>query len=551
MTSTAHTPPQRSAPHPGAHRAGARAARALLGALAVVVVAVPFQAAWSYDAHRRAVTAQQVPPGPSDAAMATPRAGAPTETRTVAHHAPVVLAYHDVGRGSRSRYTVTPQAFEDQLATLARAGYRSLDSAEFLDFLRSGSTPAPRTVFLTFDDGAHGLWVHADRILAKYRMKAAAFLITGHVSRHRPYYLSWEEIARMEASGRWDFENHTHDLHHRAAVDRSGRRAPALSNPLWLPHESRAETPAEFRARVSGDLDLSLRTFARHGLPRPHLFAYPFSEASDAAARPGAPGADGTAQSVDGLLTDLLRTRFRVRLTNSSERPLPAGRRAATAGQVQRLEVTRATSTADLLAGLARFTTSAPSASPHPLEQPSLWRRTDRGGHTGLGALTGRGPYPGRTGYASAAHMPLASADWTGYTVTTTVDRLSESRNNIGLVVRDHSREPVSVALSDSFVRVLVGIGDGRREIARRALVSGPCHRLSVTVEADRTVVLVDGTVRIERRSPRSATAGNATGGIAFSTRNGDPASSYPRFTSMTVTPLPGHPGTPRADAAR
>ncbi|MGW0605884.1 polysaccharide deacetylase family protein [Streptomyces sp. NPDC002640] len=514
-----------------------------------MLLALPFHLAWTYDTHRRAVTAQEDPPGASEA-VRTLHAGAGSAGRPATPGAPVVLAYHDIGHSDRSRYTVTPRAFEDQIAALARAGYRSLRSSEFLAYLRTGRAPAARTVFITFDDGTHGLWVHADRILAKYRMRAAAFLITGQVGRHRPYYLSWAEIERMRASGRWDFENHTHDLHHRAAVDRAGHQEPALGSRLWLRDKNRAETPSEYRRRVGKDLDVSLRAFVDHGLPRPRLFAFPFS---DAPAHPGADGAtaeDGD-HSTDGLLTEMLRARFDARLTNRADRPLPAGARAAVAGQVQRLEVNRGTSTADLLDGLARFTPQDPDTCRKPLREPGRWERTDGTGHTGLGALTGRGPYPGRTGYASAAYLPMGSADWSGYTVTATIGRLAAYGNNVGLVVRHHSHEPVTITLSDSYVRVLAGTGDGRREIARRELVSAPRHRLRVTVEENRTVVLVDGSVRIERTTPRTVTGGEATGGIAISTRNGDAAHPYPRFTAMTVASAQGRSRTPAPRVAR
>ncbi|MET8573352.1 polysaccharide deacetylase family protein [Streptomyces sp. NPDC005012] len=514
-----------------------------------MLLALPFHLAWTYDTHRRAVTAQEDPPGTSEAPR-TPHAGAGSSDRPTTPGAPVVLAYHDVGHSGRSRYTVTPQAFEDQIAALARAGYRSLSSSDFLAYLRTGRASAPRTVFITFDDGTHGLWVHADRILAKYRMRAAAFLITGQVGRHRPYYLSWAEIERMRASGRWDFENHTHDLHHRAAVDRTGRQEPALGSRLWLPDKKRAETRSEYRERVGEDLDVSLRAFAEHDLPRPRLFAFPFSDTPAHSGADGATAEEG-AHSTEVLLTEMLRARFDARLTNRADRPLPAGARAAAAEQVQRLEVNRGTTAADLLDGLARFTAQDPATCRNPLREPARWERTDGTGHTGLGALTGQGPYPGRTGYASAAYLPMGSADWSGYTVTTTIGRLAAHGNNVGLVVRHHSREPVTITLSDSYVRVLTGTGAGRREVARRELVSAPRHRLRVTVEEKRTVVTVDGSVRIERPTSRAVTGGDATGGIAISTRNGDAASPYPRFTSMTVASPQGRPRTTASGAAR
>ena len=52
---------------------------------------------------------------------------------------------------------------------------------------------------ITFDDGTHGLWTHADKILERHGMHGVSFLITGNVGAKRPYYLSWQEIDRMAA----------------------------------------------------------------------------------------------------------------------------------------------------------------------------------------------------------------------------------------------------------------------------------------------------------------------------------------------------------------
>ncbi|WP_203183269.1 polysaccharide deacetylase family protein [Streptomyces pratensis] len=500
--------------------------RALLGLLALTMVCAPFYGAWRYAEFRRAVTAQEAPPGPGAGAPA-PAAGPPAERRAEGA-APVVLAYHDIGRDSRSRYTVTPEAFDAQLGALAKAGYRTLSSEEFIAYLGGGPAPGPRSVFLTFDDGAHGLWVHADRILAKYRMRAAAFLITRAVGSHRPYYLSWDEIGRMARSGRWDFENHTHDLHRREAVDAAGKRSSALTGRLWLPGEGRRETAEEYRRRVESDLDRSIADITRHGLPAPRLFAYPFSESN------------GSASSLptNRVLRAALAERFVAALTNSSDRPLPAGRRAAAAGEVQRVEVTAGTDVPELLAAVRLWTAVSPAGSPAPLTQPQLWRRDDRARTGGLGALTGAGPHPGRTGYAAAAYRRTSSADWTGYSVDVRVERLRESVNNVGMVVRDGSLDPVTVALSFSYVRVLERRGDRWHEIGRRKLTDAAEHRIRITVEGDLTVVAVDGGARIERTA--RATGGDGTGGIAISVRNGDPDGSWPRFASLTVRPSAG-----------
>ncbi|WP_307865458.1 polysaccharide deacetylase family protein [Streptomyces montanisoli] len=465
--------------------------------------------------------------------MAAARAAGRAALTGTASVPPVVLAYHDIGRGSPSPYTVTPKALDAQLAALSAAGYRSLSSEEFVHYLRTGRTPPRRSVYLTFDDGTHGLWVYADRILARYHMRAASFLITGRVGHHRPYYLSWPEVERMARSGRWDFQDHTHDLHRRAQVDASGRRASALANRVWLAGSRRLESPREYRRRVEADLDRSIRDLTGHGLPRPRVFAYPFSEASAPANLPGA---------YRGILHDALRARFATTLTNTSGRPLPAGRRAAAAGVVQRVEVKAGSTVTSLLGRIRRWTAVQPGASPSPLARPALWERTDGSDRPDLGALTGAGPYPGRTGYAAASYRPDSSADWDGYTVEATATGLdAEGTNNVDVVVRDGSLDPVTVVISHSHVSVVEGRGPGRHETVRRALPVAATHRVRVTVHGGRTEVRVDGRVRVVRAGKHHTKEGDLSGGVALSVRNGDAHGHWPRFTALTVRAAGGH----------
>ncbi|MFD6421660.1 polysaccharide deacetylase family protein [Streptomyces sp. NPDC060198] len=498
--------------------------RAVLGLLALTLVALPFYAAWRYDAHRRAVTPQAAPPAgarPVTGEAAPPRGGPGADAAAP----PVVLAYHDIGPRGRSRYTVTPEAFDAQLAALARAGYRSLSTEEFVRYLDGGPPPARRSVFLTFDDGTHGLWVYGDRILARYRMRATAFLITGSVGSHRPYYLSWQEIGRMAATGRWDFQDHTHALHRRGAVDAAGTQVSALSHRLWLPGARRLEREDEYRARISDDFDTSLAELSRHGLPRPRLFAYPFSEVSEPA----------DSASSSAILRHELAARFAAALTNTSRRPLPAGRRAAAAREVQRLEITRATDLPAFRAELDRWTAVTPDSVPRPLEDRAGWERIGTAARAGPGAFTGEGPYPGGKGYAASSYRPLATADWTDYTVEATVERLSEARNDVGIVVRDRSLTPVTVSLSHSYVSLFTGSGARRTEVARRTLRDGAVHRVRVTVRGAHTEVVVDGRFRIDWTDEKAAGAAGR-GGIGLVARNGDAQGEWPRFASLRVS---------------
>ncbi|MGI5471542.1 polysaccharide deacetylase family protein [Streptomyces sp. CA-132043] len=515
-----------------APRSGKRAparpfARVLLSLLAAVLLCLPFGAAWQYHAYRQAVARQESVPEPAPEAGKNPGGPAAAPARQPRPNGPVVLAYHDVRPHGHSPYTVSPEAFDAQLTALADAGYSTLTSAEFTRYLRGGRVPA-RSVYLTFDDGAQGLWQYADPLLAGHRMRAAAFLITGQVGRRHSYYLSWDEIRRMAESGRWDFQGHTHDSHHRAPVDAAGHRGSALTNRLWLPGAGRRETPAEYRRRVVRDLDRSVAEITGHGLPRPTVFAYPFSEtAEDSNLRPGEPSPQR-----------LLRQRFAVTLTNATGGALPPGPRAAAAGRVQRLEVTARTGVRELMDGVAEWTPVAPGAVPRPLRDPARWRlRGDLAAAGGVrpGSLSGRGPLPARRGCLAADYRSVGSADWTDYTVGATAAGLRGTGNHTVLTVRKGSRHPLTVHLSRDRVRVATGSPVRLRTVAERELAPARRHRLRVLVSPARTVVRVDGGTRITVRTAAGTPAARTAGGIALGICTTGARTPWPHFAALTL----------------
>ncbi|MCQ4200694.1 polysaccharide deacetylase family protein [Streptomyces coelicoflavus] len=493
--------------------------RTALGLLAVAVVALPFTVAWQYDALRRTVAAQAAPPASAGAGAGADAKAAP------AGSAPVVLAYHDIGPDGRSRYTVSLKNFDAQLRALRDAGYRTLSTEEFTDFLRSGRAPGPRTVYLTFDDGTHGLWTHADPVLAKYGMKAAAYLITGQVGTHRPYYLSWAEIERMARSGRWDFQAHTHLSHERAAVDAAGHERSAFTNRLWRADEGRVETSGEYRRRIAADLGRSVRDLVAHDLPRPRLFAYPFSERLDES-NLGADDAEA--------LRSLLRKRFAATLTNSAARPLPAGPRAAAAGQVQRLEITRDTTPAGLLRELARWAPVAPKDADRPLSRQAHWETTGDTGPAGPGVLTGDSRPPAGTDYVSADYRPLATADWTHYRLRAGADGLHGTSNSVGITVRAGSEHPVALSVGRNTASLTSGGPQGTGERRTCRLEPSATHRITVSVTPRQVRMSVDGDPCTAVRAGRWRVAEGA-GGFSLGVRNDGPEQRWPRFTSLKV----------------
>ncbi len=200
------------------------------------------------------------------------------------HNSVLVLTYHDVrpadpitgpDQTEQDRYTLTPEEFGAQLQMLQAAGFESVSTATLLRARQDPSVLPARPVMITFDDGTSGIWRYADPLLAQFGFRGVAFVITGRVDTRYPYYLTWDEVAALQDTDRWDIESHTHLGHDRVPVG-AGPPAPFLINRIEL-SPGRLETLPEAQARVTADADQALAQFADHGLPRPQLFAYPFS----------------------------------------------------------------------------------------------------------------------------------------------------------------------------------------------------------------------------------------------------------------------------------
>lgn len=151
-----------------------------------------------------------------------------------------VLMYHHVST-SPGMITVNPRCFDSQMSYLAKAGYRTIGSAQLSAFLRGEAVP-PQSIVITFDDGYLDNWVHAHPVLQRHNFTALCFLVSswpcdggvranaaGSDSRVLPRLLGheacehaieagradeavlrWSEIGAMREAGTFEFHSHTH-----------------------------------------------------------------------------------------------------------------------------------------------------------------------------------------------------------------------------------------------------------------------------------------------------------------------------------------------------
>lgn len=123
----------------------------------------------------------------------------PVQSRVNTLYYPPVLMYHHVEANQKSRYFISPALFEDELAYLAKNGFRSITMHEYATALRSNTELPPKSIVLTFDDGYRNAYTTAFPLLKKYGMIGTFYIITGNVG--DPAYVTWPELEEMNAAG--------------------------------------------------------------------------------------------------------------------------------------------------------------------------------------------------------------------------------------------------------------------------------------------------------------------------------------------------------------
>jgi peptidoglycan/xylan/chitin deacetylase (PgdA/CDA1 family) len=133
-------------------------------------------------------------------------------------------------------HSLEPRTFARRLQHLADNGYATLSAHQYLCAVSGARRVPERAVLLTFDDGRGSVWSVGEPLLRRHGMRAVVFLVPGRM-RSRPgppaptwneveagdaraqtvlgreredgALLSWEEVAALARTGRFEFQSHT------------------------------------------------------------------------------------------------------------------------------------------------------------------------------------------------------------------------------------------------------------------------------------------------------------------------------------------------------
>ena len=187
---------------------------------------------------------------------------------------PVLLYHRLIARDDG--YSVAPAAFDAQMQQLHDLGFEAITLDQYVRFVRGEKIGLPqRPILITFDDAYASAWETADPVLARYGWNAEMYVPTGFVG--RPGYLTWQQLQQMQASGRWQVDEHAGDGHIVITVDAAGSHGPFYANELWA--NGRRESFVDYTRRVSNDIEHGASMLTRYlpGWSSHSTFAVPYN----------------------------------------------------------------------------------------------------------------------------------------------------------------------------------------------------------------------------------------------------------------------------------
>ncbi|MBI3547504.1 MAG: tetratricopeptide repeat protein [Elusimicrobia bacterium] len=187
------------------------------------------------------------------------------------------LLYHGIGKFDRSD-SISRAEFRAHMEELKKRGYQTITVSELSQAFQGKFKLPPKPLLLTFDDGRVDSFQNADPVLEALGWKATMFV---HLSIHRKpgFHANPEDIARWQATGRWDMQAHGFQAHDPMPLDAAGRTGHFLPNRMWLAQEKRLETPIEFRNRIDNEYRKARQGVEEIVPGRPVVaFAYPYGD---------------------------------------------------------------------------------------------------------------------------------------------------------------------------------------------------------------------------------------------------------------------------------
>jgi biofilm PGA synthesis lipoprotein PgaB len=169
----------------------------------------------------------------------------------------VVILYHHVSDTTPKSTSISPAAFEAQMDYLAKNNFTVVPLLELTEKLRKGEPLPDKTVAISFDDSYASVYESAFPRLKKRGWPFTFFVNTDAVGTGK-IFVNWDQLREMAKAGA-TIANHS-------------------SSHTHLPRREGSESAAQWRDRITQDINNAQQKIKQEIGTAPMILAYPFGE---------------------------------------------------------------------------------------------------------------------------------------------------------------------------------------------------------------------------------------------------------------------------------
>lgn len=169
----------------------------------------------------------------------------------------VVVEYHHVSETAPKSTSISPKDFIAHLDYLKSANFTVVPLTELVAQLKKGQVLPDKTIAITFDDAYASVYHNAFPLLRERGLPFTFFVNTDAVGTSS-LFVSWDQLREMQNAG-VTIANHTASHTH-------------------MVRKNVGETTAQWRTRLSADIERAQAALQKELGHAPKIFAYPFGE---------------------------------------------------------------------------------------------------------------------------------------------------------------------------------------------------------------------------------------------------------------------------------
>ncbi|WP_425972243.1 poly-beta-1,6-N-acetyl-D-glucosamine N-deacetylase PgaB [Acinetobacter sp. TSRC1-3] len=180
----------------------------------------------------------------------------------------VTLTFHDVRddvarTGDRDVYAISTKNLAQYFAWLKREGWNPIRLEDIWQARQKKKRLPPKSVLLTFDDGALSSYTRVFPLLKQYDLPAVFAIPTSwingntkdaYVAYGENNLMNWDQMREMQDSGLVEFASHSDNMHKGILANPQKNMQPAAITREYLPKVKKYESDQAYQKRVIADL---------------------------------------------------------------------------------------------------------------------------------------------------------------------------------------------------------------------------------------------------------------------------------------------------------